>query len=159
MYWSDYAVSDALFAGDEMISVSAAGGDVGAFSQQLRAPSLITLTAPELQSESFVVDTTRDLGVSWTGGPEGEVQVYLAGIAESDVRTVTCTAPVNSGTLTVGSVLLGDFLAYDTGLLLIRNQTATTFDASGFEIAFVLWAEAEAPEAPESVASVPVVFE
>lgn len=163
LYYPDSDSTYPLFAGDDLITVTATGGGVDGFSEQLRAPSLITLTAPELSFDNLVIDTTRDLDVSWTGGPLGDVEVFVFAQAENGSqftnRAVSCVQSVNSGTQVVPSAVLGDFLTYGTGTLKIRNEHRTAFDSGEFEITFVLLAAANAPDALGERASVPVVFE
>ena len=65
-----------LFAGGDLITVTAAGGDVPAFSGSVVAPTPLTVTSPTLGG--VTVDTTKDLVFTWTGSSVGKASFYVS---------------------------------------------------------------------------------
>jgi hypothetical protein len=57
-----------MFAGGEALTVSAAGGEVPAFSGQVTAPAQPTVTAPAMPNGTATISRSKDLSFTWTGG-------------------------------------------------------------------------------------------
>jgi hypothetical protein len=80
------------------VTFAAAGGDLPAFTVEVEAPTLATLTAPTTAE----VPRASDLAITWTGG-SGTVRAHGGGWSStSDRRAVVhCEAPASAGALTV----------------------------------------------------------
>jgi len=85
-----------VWSGGEDIRFRAAGqpGGVPAFEATLKAPSLITVTAP-VWGDSLSVDRSKDLAISWTleGAASGVVAARFTTDTSSGSTTVTCRYP------------------------------------------------------------------
>ena len=57
-----------IFSGGEALMVTAAGGEVPAFSAQVTAPSQPTVTAPVMANGTLTVSRAQDLKFAWSGG-------------------------------------------------------------------------------------------
>lgn len=95
-----------LYQGGEMLTYAAAGADVPAFTGDLVVTSQAQLTAPEITptSADVVVDRTKDLAVTWTGG-SGEITVAISANADP-MHVVSCRFPASSGADSVPAAAL-----------------------------------------------------
>lgn len=109
-------------AGSGMLTFSATGGDVPAFTVSIPKIAYASLTAP---AQNQNVPRSQDLTVSWTGGTPG-ASVYLRVL--NNQQEVTCVFDAAAGTGTVPSALLQKLPA--------ASNTPVTF--SGFAQASVM---------------------
>ena len=120
-----------LYAGGESITIAAAGADVPAFNATLTAPKEVTLTAP-MAATPFVIDRTKSLAFTWTGGTLGNVVVTIgdAGSAtKSEFLVCTFAAAGGSGTIPSAGLMK---LAAGTGSIAGYVQAATSVVAGVF---------------------------
>jgi hypothetical protein len=126
-----------LFATGDTLVLSATGGDVPAFSNvQVVAPAGVVVTAPvEVSSpitgaNSYMIDTTADLALAWTGGETG-LQVYFTFQASEgnntpiDVR-ISFDSTLHAGTVPKG--MLSQLAGLGNGVLLAQTHRDTLFD-------------------------------
>ncbi|MBW2528799.1 MAG: hypothetical protein JRI23_31780, partial [Deltaproteobacteria bacterium] len=126
-----------LFTGGQTITIAADGGDVPAFSEQLTAPALITVTAPDFTGGAVTIPTSNPLTVTWTGGSSDEVHLRLSGNDGTNSASVLCTYTASAGTGTVSAAALGNLTSYGTGAISIATDASTTIDVSGWQV--LLW--------------------
>ena len=115
----------AWWAGGDQVTVSAAGGDVPAFSTQAAFPSKITVTAPALGQNSLPIDRSADLAFAWTGGGAGDVVVALPVAGPSILDAVVCSASAASGKLIVPATALGALGAGKAGIIVVARSAST----------------------------------
>lgn len=89
-----------IFAPGDVLSVSASGAAVPAFTQTIQGPPPIVLRSP---ASPFTVPTDQDLVVSWDGGIAGDVVDVLLDGTFPNYRTdvITCTFDAVKGEGTV----------------------------------------------------------
>lgn len=130
-----YQAGGMLFTAGQTLTVSASGATVPAFGQEsIVAPPLLQLQAPSATGSTYVIPTSSDLAVAWSGGQSG-AQVVLEGTVQagSGYDYFACTwdaTPQNA--LVPQAVLKG--LAGQSGYLFYAQQTMTTFTAGAFPI-------------------------
>lgn len=96
-----------VFAPGDLLSISAAGGDIPAFTGTVIAPSDIALISPKVVFPTkLVVDRTKDLATTWSGGGTSVVSVILATSRVTGGKPargvyVSCEALASGGALTV----------------------------------------------------------
>lgn len=148
-----------LFTGGETLTVTAEGGDVPAFQLEATAPSVVTLSAPELMP-LMVVDRSADLDFAWTGGEAGNV-VAVVGITRPDrVTNVICTFEASSGSGTIPASMLSNLDPMETGDVAAVVATVTSeeqTDAGDWQVSFTLATNALTQGG--TVASVPATVE
>lgn len=131
-YSTTYAT--APFAAGETLNVSAAGAEVTAFSAATGpGPSAITLTAPTGTGtpgfESYAIDTSQDLNVTWTGGAAGtQVVVMLSNVDDENTHLeLQCPFDAAAGSGTIPTALLAQLGAPTNGVFEVTpSSTATT---------------------------------
>ena len=134
-----------LFTGGQTITMAADGADIPAFSEQLTAPALVTVTAPDFTDGTVDVATASPLTVTWTGGTTDEVHLRLSGNDSVTSTSVLCTYTASDGTGTVSAAALGTLSSYGTGAISIATDTSTTIDAGGWQV--LLWLNSPAATA------------
>jgi hypothetical protein len=123
-----------LFTGGEMITVTAAGATVPAFTATLVAPAPINLTAPaQPTSGPLLVDRTKDLVFTWMNGGVGTVMVSLAGTGGP--ASMSCTFPSAAGTGTIPQAALATLPPSSKGPFGIGATSAQLIDTGGWKIA------------------------
>ena len=87
-----------LFNGGEMITFTAPGADVPAFTVAVTTPTKATITSPAKPAAGslLAVNRAQDFSVSWSGGGTGNVQVYLSGTTGSP--SLFCRFAASAGT-------------------------------------------------------------
>jgi hypothetical protein len=110
-------------AGEESVTVTAAGGDVPAFTHTMTYPLLMLLTQPEfddVQTE-YAVSRADDLVLAWDRGtPSLRLQIQT----RASTATLGCLFPGEDGTGTIASELLSS-LDQGAELILLGVQTET----------------------------------
>ena len=113
------------------ITFTATGGDLPAFTVEVEAPTLATLTAPTATE----VPRASDLAITWTGG-SGTVQALGGGWSPTSDRRVAveCEAPASAGALTVPAEALQ---ALHSGHPIgVQIHTQEVRDVGGYETTF-----------------------
>lgn len=87
-----------LFSGGEPLTITASGGEVPAFTEQLTAPSQITITTPPAPTGDLIIPVAQDFMVGWTGG-NGLVQVALGNLGGGDLVVCRFQASAGSGVI------------------------------------------------------------
>jgi hypothetical protein len=124
-------LSSPLFAAGDTLVLSATGGDVPAFSNvQVVAPAGVVVTEPVEVANYYMIDTTADLALAWTGGETG-LQVYFTFQgSESNNTPIDVTVSFDS-TLHAGTVpkgMLSELVGTTNGLISAQTFTSTQFD-------------------------------
>lgn len=87
----------APFNGGELITVSAAGLNVPAFTASVTAPKQVVITTPA-QAAPVMISRSSDFQVAWTGG--GDVRVVLFGATTSSTGAIwSCRLTGGSGSV------------------------------------------------------------
>jgi hypothetical protein len=105
-----YVAGDDLdpFTPGTVLTISATGAAVPAFSGTVATPPSYEITSPIVGTERTVIDRTTDFDLTWTTGGTGVMHVSMQsepwpGEPPEDQRwrDVQCTAPIEQGSLTV----------------------------------------------------------
>ncbi len=125
------------------LSVTAAGGDVPAFSTSVSAPSLITVTSPAPPNQDMLgppmsILKSSDLALAWTGGSAGsDVEFTLTSLPGDYL--VRCKYAAANGAGTVPSAILTE--AFDAGATTMRlgatSIGSSNIMAGDFKIGFL----------------------
>jgi hypothetical protein len=124
----------------DSLGVSAAGsaGAVEAFSGSVIAPHAIAGLNPAPSTSTPVsISVANDFVITWTPGSDGST-VFLAlevVLGAGSVNTITCQAPVATGTLTAPSSLLGNLNG--SGSILVHPQTTTDVSGANANVALL----------------------
>lgn len=131
------ATETGTLSGGEQVTVSAAGGEIPAFTTSLTYPLLLLLTAPSpAEGESVVtVSRTADLVLEWDRG-EADVDLLVETESASGGSSFATMAPSEDGALTLSSSELST-LASGTELTLFTVRT-TTIEAGDYPVE--IWA-------------------
>ncbi len=142
-YSTTYSTSP--FAPGDKLGVSAAGGDVTAFSGTTgAAPSAITLTAPTGTGtpdfQSYAIDTSHDLNVTWTGGTAGtQVDVALSNDDDTSRHLeLQCSFDAAAGTGTITTAALAQLGAPSTGVFEVTPISVATTSSSNASVTLQL---------------------
>ena len=113
------------------VTFSATGGDLPAFTVEVEAPTLATLTAPTATE----VPRASDLEITWTGG-SGTLQALGGGWSPSSDRRVAvrCEAPASAGALTVPAEVLQALMSGHP--ISFGLYTQEVRDVGGYETTF-----------------------
>ncbi len=112
-----------IYTPGDMFTVSAAGGDVAAFSGPSAAtPSDIVVTSPSGGTGTnlmYSIDESKDLVITWTGGSAGsQVQVTLSNLDDKSLALdVSCMFDAAGGTGTIPTALLTQLGSFTSGYL------------------------------------------
>lgn len=123
----------ASFAKGDVLGVSASGGDIPAFPEQsITAPGALVFGSPQAP---FVISTTADLNVTWSGGEPG-AQAFVGVMVSGNTQlAVSCTFDATLGAGTVPASLLSPLkAAQGTPMVSLGQMRHTTFDAGGLLI-------------------------
>jgi hypothetical protein len=121
-------VDSATWAPGDSLAVSAAGGDVLAFSGTLVTPVAIAGVSPDFTQSSVAIAHDADLHVSWTPeSKEGEVmQLQIDSIENGAGHVVLCAVPDSAGSIVVDASLLAPlFPSSSGGIQLTRSITSS----------------------------------
>ena len=120
-----------LFDGGEVLTYTAAGADVPAFQDTVKAPEQITvsLPAPVTPPAKLVVSHSSDLKMAWTGGGQSPVKVMIAVGSTS----LGCTFDVASGAGSIPAAALAHLPA-GTGGFSLSTQTLKAIQAGAFTV-------------------------
>lgn len=130
-----------LFNSGDVLTMSAAGGEVPAFSGNVVAPGTLTLTSPDSQTclpgfpASCTLDRSSPLTVTWSGGVSGTAIVMLE--VNTDRYTpnqVSCTVPAATGSLTIPAAALATLPAALNGTLTLESQGLTELDVGAYHL-------------------------
>ena len=129
--------SESLWTGGEMITVTAGGEDVPAFTTSLVAPSTLTMTAPALPSSNGALDVTRSatFAATWTGTSSGLVVLYFDAATSSNAFAATCTFAASAGKGDVPAAAFADFPAV-AGTYNFYVKHSSTAAPAGWSIRF-----------------------
>jgi hypothetical protein len=116
-----------LFTGGESLTVSAAGGEVGAFHATVTAPQQPTITAPD-GTQPISVAKGQDLTFTWSGGASGVLRVQMTQPTTSGAPGLDCTFPLAGGSGKIPSNALGVFATGQASIGLSVASTAQPGD-------------------------------
>jgi hypothetical protein len=125
-----------LLTAGEDVKVKAKGKEVPAFDKTVKAPSLVTLTAPEWPAagDAFAIDRTADLEFNWDNGTAGEVQASISAITDKKMSTIACKFKADAGTGKITKAALSKLVASEQGSISVSGISTTAFEASGWKI-------------------------
>ena len=122
----------------DVLQVSAAGADIGAFTASVHTPAAIDGITPDFDTLA-TLSASSALTVTWTPGSDASAQVVLTltgSGANGTVGTVSCAAKDSAGQLVIEASLMGNFAAgEDATLSLLR--TATTSGSGANAVTYV----------------------
>jgi hypothetical protein len=106
-HYLGYTQQTPLWSGAESLTITANGGEVPAFTQNLNAPGPVTITAPVPTNSTgdVAVSASQDLVMTWTGGL-GTVQLLMVSEFPGTDVNVQCRFPASDGTGTVPQAAL-----------------------------------------------------
>jgi hypothetical protein len=129
--------TEGLWNGGEMLTVTADGKDVPAFTTSLVAPSKVTLSAPA--PAAGIITVTRSAGVSatFTGMSSGFVVLYfdIADPSGQQAFSATCTFDASLGSATIPAAAFADFPAGDGTFNFYVKQSSVVMPA-GWQVRF-----------------------
>jgi hypothetical protein len=123
------------WAPGDMITVTATGGDVGAFSQTVPALALPSVDFPSTFS------ATASLTLTWTPDPNAQTMSFV--LDNGSDSEIICQTPDSVGTVTVDSSLFASFSA-GTVTLSATRSTKVTFQDDGTSLQLISSADASA---------------
>ncbi|MFO0548897.1 MAG: hypothetical protein U0271_10945 [Polyangiaceae bacterium] len=96
------------FVDGDVVTISATGDAVPAFSSTLTAPDVVNLTSDQLGA---AIDSTSDLLVTWAAGPtEGSLTImfgaYTSDATGGTSHNLTCVYDITAGSATVPAAAL-----------------------------------------------------
>ncbi len=128
-----------IWEGGDDVKISAVGAEVPAFDKTLKAPSSVTVTAPEFPTfpDKLTIPRNADLDVTWANGTAGNVTASFVTTSSSGnttkLATITCTFKADAGTGKVPSAALGKLIAGD-GAVSIGASSNELVDQGGWKI-------------------------
>ncbi len=105
----------------DMLSISASGATVQAFTGSLTSVDDLAGVMPALSTTAHPVPLGSDLAISWTVGNGTNVTTLLA----VKSGTITCQVSDSAGTVSVPSALLGKLTTGQEGVLTLSRSTST----------------------------------
>ena len=124
-----------LFGGGELLTASADGKDVPAFTTSLTAPSKITLAAPAVASGSLTVTRSAGVSATFSGASSGTVVLYFSATTATKAYAATCSFPGGSGSGMVPAAAFADFPAGD-GTFDFYVKESSVAAVAGWEVRF-----------------------
>jgi hypothetical protein len=127
----------ALFEGGAEVKFTAKGGEVPAFDKALTAPSVVSLTAPEIPAfgtGKLDLDRTADLDLTWDNGTVGDVQAMISSTVGEKTSLVMCTFKAQAGQGKISKAALGKLLVSDAGFVSLSAMSTTSFDQGGWKL-------------------------
>ncbi len=110
--------------------VAAAGAAVPAFAVDLTSPYPVTVEVPDLpDSGPLVIDRSKDLALSWTGGAPGRLVLIFFG-ADNGLTQARCELDATPGLGAIPKAVLGRLPAGSGGFTAFSRQ-GTILDAGG----------------------------
>jgi hypothetical protein len=144
-----------FFAPGAVLGASATGGDVPAFaSQTIRGPATPHFTEPPLftliDGGAYLVDTSQDLTLAWSGGQAGSWAVFQA-LGRAKAPTVTyvwlyCQIDATAGDGVVPRAGLAALAGASFGWINVGLRNAAAFSAGDWSVAITatIWVTAPA---------------
>ncbi len=129
--------STSLWSGGEMLTVSADGKDVPAFTVSLVAPGKLTMTAPALPQGAANLSVTRSapFSATWTGTSSGQVVLYFDAATGANAFSATCTFDASALKAEVPAAAFADFPAQD-GTFNFYTKQAAVASPPGWTVRF-----------------------
>jgi len=106
----------------DMLSISAAGATVQAFTGSLTTVDDFAGVMPALSTTATNVPLSANLAISWTAGNGTNVTTLLA----VKSGTITCQVSDSAGAVSVPSALLGKLTTGQEGVLTLSRSTSST---------------------------------
>jgi hypothetical protein len=126
------------FKPGDSLTVSAEGGSVGAFTETLTVPPLITVTAPVVTNNKLDLPLGTDFDVTWTNGGTGSVVVQILSGTSTAGKHLTCRFDAAKGTATVPAATLAELSGAATGMLRIGTVEAKQVSAGPSTVSLVV---------------------
>jgi hypothetical protein len=138
----EFSTNSRLWADGALLTVSASGGTVPAFSQSITAPGAATVSAPACpQADCGSFSRTADVSVAWTGG--GSVQANVSsslfpgssGQMTGTLMTATCTFTSSPGAIPAAVIAkAGAHSAGFSNFLSVFPATEIDFKAGDYPV-------------------------
>jgi hypothetical protein len=126
---------DREFAGGELLSIRAEGGEVGAFDAMVEVPAGVLMSKPELGTDASgiaVVPRDEDLVIEWSGGtPDVIVNVQGGSALGSPVTTLSCYVASEAGGMTIPAEVLEIVAPVQLQALAFEEQSVV---AGGYDV-------------------------
>ena len=123
-------VDATIFAAGATLNVSATGSTVPAFNETITSPSLVTITSPAGTNAKYVIPSTSDFDLTWTGGQAG-AQVVFEGFTPTNTWVV-CAWDATAGKGTIPQAALATLPSAYTGIFGQTNKK--TFSAGAYNV-------------------------
>jgi len=103
-FYDGSTIQQSLWTGAEVLTISATGGEIPAFSETLIAPRRATVSAPSFAASPWVLDRAQPLALAF-GGTDSESLVITIGSLDSgfDIAELECTFSTAAGQGTIGA--------------------------------------------------------
>jgi hypothetical protein len=134
----DYAEIDtATWSPGDALGVSAAGGEVAAFSGTLVTPSMITGLSPALGQAPVTIAHDADFRISWTPeAKDGELmQLQIDSIESGGARVVLCAVLDTAGSVVVDASLLGPLAGAQSASIHFTRSITSNVSVSNANVA------------------------
>ena len=122
------------FQTGQVLWASAAGAQFPGFGQEyVQAPANVTIQQPKLNGSTYVIPTSTDLPLAWSGAEPG-AQVVVEGTASSGSSYFLCTFDALAGGGVVPVAMLKSLSGMAGGYFIWGQFTTTTFNAGPFTV-------------------------
>ena len=143
----DYAeITSATWNAGDALGVSAAGGDVAAFSGTLLTPAAVAGLSPAFGQDPVAIAHDADLRVVWTPDTnDGEImQLQIDTIGTGGAPTVLCAVPDSAGSIVVDASLLAPLVSATSASIHLTRSITSSVAARNATVTLegVLWLSA-----------------
>jgi hypothetical protein len=132
LYGLYVASNEHVFAGGEMVSVVATGGEVPAFSAHLTAPAPLVLSNAPFGAGA-TIDRSQPITVSWSAATS-QVSIVLSAAADGGTTIADCRFTGSAGSGTVPSSVLQLLPASSSGIFGIAAITSAPTAAGSWNV-------------------------
>ncbi len=138
------AKSTTSLSGRELVTVSATGGDVPAFSAQIAVPLVITISAPALDANGMAAAPTEgDLALSFDNrAADGEADTQLVALSQGS-PSLYCSLPTDTGSATIPAGALAKVRG--AGTLILLTSRTKRLRAGDFDVNVITYLSAMNP--------------
>ncbi len=148
------AMTDLVQPG-QMLTLTAAGATVPAYTATLAMPAPLTITSPSKTSTPLPVSRGADFTLAWSGGTAGNVSVSASSSSTGE-PFVFCEFAASAGTGSIPGPLLA-MLPAGAGAIGATGWVSTTKQASDWSLYFSAFYDSVWPD--NTLASISVTFQ
>jgi hypothetical protein len=137
--YETYPVSTRVWNGGDTLTVTAAGGDVPAFSgKSVTAPNSLVLSAPACSGDACgSASKSTALNLTWTGGASSGVQAQLLSAIPAGGHSIVATCNFTSSPATIPVAVMGKLGADSDGFssrLSVQPINTNNFTSGAFQV-------------------------